>query len=281
MAKPRATTIQQKFGFVDSDLKKSDHDDIIVWLDGKLTSECIEKLVGYEVGWEQYVLEDFKLYRDTNSLPPYPRLEIIEKIWEYPISTGATNKYVVGFADIFVKYNIPKKIRLKTSNGRNLGVLNVLVDLLDLLSDGKSVKTIGNENYWLTESGLEVARTYITPLKEQGKVEHGYIQQLTDDEIDHIFKYVKSEKVKPKKVGKLYEKFLEAAELSNLVVKFSMKECWAWFEVKTTIPSLGELIRQIRLYQSYVNGTWFVVCGDNKFESQLKNQGIGFIQYIP
>ena len=56
-----------------------------------------------------------------------------------------------------------------------------------------------------------------------------------------------------------------------------------FFEVKTKIPSLGELIRQIRLYQTHVSGKckWVVVSPEMKFEEHLKRQGIDSIKYEP
>lgn len=54
------------------------------------------------------------------------------------------------------------------------------------------------------------------------------------------------------------------------------------FEVKSVIPSLGEVIRQIRMYEAFVSQAKFIVVSpDNRFESALKSQGIGFIKYEP
>lgn len=51
-------------------------------------------------------------------------------------------------------------------------------------------------------------------------------------------------------------------------------------EVKSVMPSIGELIRQIRMYQTYVpNISFFVVSPDDRFASALQSQGIGFIKY--
>jgi hypothetical protein len=50
------------------------------------------------------------------------------------------------------------------------------------------------------------------------------------------------------------------------------------FEVKTRIPSLGELVRQVRLYQTYLQNTKFIVVSpDDRFQSALEAQGIGFV----
>jgi len=53
---------------------------------------------------------------------------------------------------------------------------------------------------------------------------------------------------------------------------------WA-FEVKTVIPSLGELIRQIKMYRAYDKSKFFVVSPDDRFVKVLNEQGIGFLKY--
>jgi hypothetical protein len=54
----------------------------------------------------------------------------------------------------------------------------------------------------------------------------------------------------------------------------------ALFEVKPHISSLGEVIRQVRMYETYVNlgDRFFVVCPDARFAQQLEAQSIGFLQ---
>lgn len=52
------------------------------------------------------------------------------------------------------------------------------------------------------------------------------------------------------------------------------------FEVKSKIPSVGELIRQIHLYREYLPGKSFmIVSPDDRFKSVLESQKIGFIKY--
>jgi hypothetical protein len=51
-----------------------------------------------------------------------------------------------------------------------------------------------------------------------------------------------------------------------------------YFEVKPTIPSLGEVIRQVRMYQTYTGGAeWWIVSPDDKFREQIEAQGIKFL----
>lgn len=56
------------------------------------------------------------------------------------------------------------------------------------------------------------------------------------------------------------------------------KATW-WMEIKPSIPSVGELVRQLRMYQSYTTGDkWFVVSPDTRWCSQIESQGFGFIE---
>lgn len=51
-------------------------------------------------------------------------------------------------------------------------------------------------------------------------------------------------------------------------------------EVKSEIPTLGELIRQIHFYNKYLNvAKWIVVSPDSRVSKILKDQGICFIRY--
>ncbi len=60
-----------------------------------------------------------------------------------------------------------------------------------------------------------------------------------------------------------------------------LKDILINFEVKTNIPSLGELLRQINLYKTYNNNKFVVVSPDDRFQSQLQSQGVGFLKYEP
>ena len=48
------------------------------------------------------------------------------------------------------------------------------------------------------------------------------------------------------------------------VVPKAVKRCHL-FEVKSICPSMGELVRQIRLYEQYENGTFWVVSPDDRW----------------
>jgi hypothetical protein len=50
-------------------------------------------------------------------------------------------------------------------------------------------------------------------------------------------------------------------------------------EIKTQIPVMGDLIRQIQFYRKYINGSWIIVSPDDRNSVILKEQGIYFFKY--
>lgn len=193
MAVPKAQTLQQRFGFMDNDLKKPKHDDIILWLDKEIDSH-LDRQIEPSGEWQKSDISMASEIKEIDALdvlfrpylPERPPIKIKGKIWESPVySVGyKDSKYIIGFIDIAVTYLKPY--------------------------------------LWLS---LDSYRKGSPP-----KVE-----------------------------------WLESNQ--------------AFFEVKTEIPSMGELVRQIRMYQEYVKGKWFVVSPDDKFKDQLASQGISFIKY--
>ena len=51
------------------------------------------------------------------------------------------------------------------------------------------------------------------------------------------------------------------------------------FEIKTAIPSYGELMRQVNTYRRYFHGEFVVVSPDVGFAEQIKAQGVRFVAY--
>jgi hypothetical protein len=192
MDKNRASTIQQRFGFMDNDLKGPMHDVIMAWLDGEIAAGRIGP--SFRTAWtgrdfrdasrpwgmaeEQFV--SIANHLGSSALPQVPRppFRLKRRTWESPIMS---HQYVVGFIDLAVEYEEP---------------------FLHL-------ERPGSDYQW------DVMWTQSNP--------------------------------------------------------------W-YFEVKTVIESVGELIRQIRLYQAYTQGTWVVVCPDDTYKAILKSQGILLIK---
>ena len=116
--KQRAKTLQEKFGFVDEELKTPEHDAMMVWIDQQAKS-LIEEYFSISSGWSADTIDRVRAEADQAAKshfhklqwtglgePPPIKLKILEKIWESPIVTK--NGYAVGFADM----EVIRKIRL-------------------------------------------------------------------------------------------------------------------------------------------------------------------------
>lgn len=204
MAKPKAQTLQQRFGFRDPELSTPKHDEMMLWLDSNI--ESVVNTLVYEDGWDiEWLIQ--KEYEDVTQedlralpVPSKPSYKVVKKIWEHPITTqqsrGYGNKYTVGFADMLVAYEKP----------------------------------------YLALGGIEWPSSYSSrkPRRKEDEPLHWFIR--SDRE-------------------------------------------YLLFEVKPAIPSLGELIRQIRHYETYIDIPFAVLCADDRFASQLIEQGINFFKY--
>jgi hypothetical protein len=230
MAKPKASTLQARFGFLDEDLKTSSHDEIMEWLDSN-SQNLIQQILNWKPEWDKEFIkscqekaqsavnnqleewqksnysgnkeyiEKFQSWSGLGALPEKPSLGINLK-WEYTVSTG--NQFVVGFIDM-------KAV-----------VFNSTITLEDVKYESSMKKYMLLEHYHSSRERYSYPSWYVN--KESQRTE-------------------------------------------------------IYFEVKSSLPSLGELIRQIRMYEEYVKGKFYVVAPDDKYAEQLQRQGIGFIKY--
>ena len=190
MATPKAQTLQQRFGFADSQLATPAHDQLMCELDGRVSTLCQTRFGGDGPARAMLVRERMWLDKHGGLKEGcrWPTLEevmehtpaVSSKRWESPVMNG---KYMVGFVDMRVSVRI---VRVGLSS----------------------------------------------PVA---------VQEWT--------------------------------------AKLETEEAYVSIEVKPTIPSAGELIRQLRMYQQYSeNGEIFAVASpDTQWISVLLDQGIEFI----
>lgn len=203
MGKLTAKTMQEKLGFVDEDLKKPLHDDIIFWVESN-ASKIITSLLKIEKNWsksdlDSYSIEKYvtpkiqngyitkeevnKKFNQFISTEKEFTINIEKSVWEYPIvqqnSYGA-NKFIVGYVDLFL-------------------TANKLV--------------------------------------------------IESDE--------------------------------NINFKSSIRKRDFYVEAKTEIKSLGELMRQLRTYKTYLDryDKILIVCPDDKYQKTIEEQGFYFVKY--
>jgi hypothetical protein len=108
MSKPRAQTLQQRFGFQDHDLKTPLHDEIMIWLD-KNAPSILE-----ELGWLELMVKCNRSRKNIDYAKemgcPANLLETalnskpskFDITWEYPIKS---KNYIIGFVDLLVTYD--------------------------------------------------------------------------------------------------------------------------------------------------------------------------------
>ncbi|KOF03939.1 hypothetical protein AWW67_02150 [Roseivirga seohaensis] len=77
-------------------------------------------------------------------------------------------------------------------------------------------------------------------------------------------------------IGSNQKKEIEEYSLPYLFSYFNDDE--VFFEVKTKIPSVGALLRQINFYKSYKPGKYVVVCPDDRHKELLASQNVGFVK---
>jgi hypothetical protein len=226
MAAPKAGTLQQKFGFSDTDLKSPNHDVIMTWLD-ESAEGLIRKISGWADDWNP---EKVSKVREEATNFVQNKIVELERQRAYMISNQDRNPEYSYFADeakdceekitqlrLWDSFAVPQKPQLKIKKEWEQTVMSnkFIVGFIDMI---------------VSYPGYD--------LDFYGKDFPSYVVHGLSDYYHHV--------------------------------------C---FEVKTTIPSLGELIRQINMYREYVRSPFYIVAPDKKFISQLQSQGIGFVHY--
>src|ERR1017187_4468677 len=127
--KQRAKTLQEKFGFVDEELKTPEHDAMMVWIDQQ-AEELIQEYFSISSGWSDDTIPRVRAEADQIARsrfhqlpwhglgePPPKKFKILEKIWESPIVTK--NGYAVGFADMEVLVIPPGRLSCSWNEQRD------------------------------------------------------------------------------------------------------------------------------------------------------------------
>jgi hypothetical protein len=101
MKKVKSSTLQERFGFADEDLKTTKHDDIMLWVDINIV-DIIEKSDFHREiinrwcrGIDKFGIEVYNTFQND-----IYKIENYKKIWEYPISNEGKNMLVIGFIDM-------------------------------------------------------------------------------------------------------------------------------------------------------------------------------------
>jgi hypothetical protein len=101
--KRRAKTLQERFGFIDSDLTTPKHDEIVMWLDSNMQQVANSICSGWRKSDVQAATE-----LGIIDLPQFPGVSVDSKIWEAPV---LDRTFTIGFVDMLCNFVVPELVR--------------------------------------------------------------------------------------------------------------------------------------------------------------------------
>jgi len=245
--KPKAKTIQERFGFADPELTTPSHDAIMLWLKANLPDILEVKLKELkpraDVAKLQERAESFKrkVIEYHQRKVDQGREYLLEKKAEGEDSTDAFGHGL----RVKRQANIEKEFEECIASTR-LGV-PLDVPAMKSLVIGKQIFEYPIDNHKGFLMGF--ADLYVEA------VDYDYGLAGVRDDCYHA---------------------------RDLEIVVSPTGYELMFEVKTKIPSLGEVLRQVRMYESASRRTYqvkfFIVSPDSRFRSVIEEQGIGFVE---
>lgn len=253
MGAPKSQTLQQRFGFNDPDIKTSAHDEIMIWLDTNI--ELItEAIIGWQTTWSN---------KKIASLTHLAKIAIAREIVSLEESLqdsvdDLTKEQGDGPRGWEKKEDWEK--RLNEVCERN----TMQAKKIEYMSSWESLPPPDKPRF-------TVRKTWEKPIKSKD-----FIIGFIDMGITAYVPTISMTLDMP--CYQHSEPRLLKHEPPEWEVE-SKSNWFACFEVKTAIPSLGELVRQIQMYRSYHDVDYYVVAPDDRFVKQLVAQNIGFIKY--
>lgn len=258
MAKP-PVTLQQRLGFQDADLCKPWHDQIMTWL-GKVAPAMLPAWLGRKTLWQIEIVE--RLRNNAEKV----LLDRINELKELIRTISSTKTEIRNTQSPLIR----ELSKYSKDDARIEKLASALRDLetIDLTPPSKP-----------PVPEMEGAPVWEYPLNSADRGGKPHIIGFADMLIRYRLPRVELN------LGDLsVQRFPDWQNSGGPLEKPSYIQwtsCQAYFEVKTEIPSLGELMRQLQFYRQYLKGDWFVVSPDTRFKETLAEQGIGFVEYRP
>jgi hypothetical protein len=244
MARTKMNVRQQQFGFPDEDLKVSLHDEIVLWLKDNAV-EVAKKLTGWTEDWDAKLIEGERT-RFTQQVEQ--RKKILE---EDLIRENLWRRF--GDGELF--YQVDKRARLNS--------------MRDHLVTLKSWPGLGEPP--LRE--IDVSSACEVPIKRE--------RYKTTDIIGY------ADIVFTIRLNQLKTPSFQADQFGNHMLDNNELHWWShWgdpfkvgLDAKTTIPSFGQIVRDLNTYREFCDWPFVVVSPEARFAQALADEGYGFIQY--
>ena len=234
---------QQQFGFPDEDLRTSLHDQIVFWLK-KSAHEISKKLIGWTDNWDEKFLEVERTRLDQDVENRKKRLQI---------DLSQENPW--GYDD-----------RNPLNHQDKAARLNSMRDHLALL---KSWTGLGEP----PPRQIEVSSKGEVPIKRERYKTFDIIGYA-----DIVFSIC---------ISRLNATSFPTNQFGNPMLG---TDTLGWrcyladpfivaFDAKTTIPSFGQILRDLNTYREFRDWPFVVVSPETAFAKELADEGFGFIQY--
>jgi hypothetical protein len=261
MSKQTAKTLQMRLGFLDEDLKKPVHDEILKWLDSNIDSVIRDLFVSPE--WGKEVIEN--------------QINRTERIVKESISSDTHGKIIKELEkELRDEWNEERKKTIRDNIIRHKAIQGELNNWKGIKGDipKKSAARI-IEKKWehpITSRVQNDKTGYVSPKNIVGyvdmKVTFVYTKLIIDG-VDFVNNQINNSNLCWIQTDLQYPHYYER----------DLNQHSIYFEAKTKIDSLGELFRQLNTYKEFERGDYVIICPDDNEREIIIQQGFYFYKY--
>lgn len=272
----KPATMSQRLGFQDPDLTTPEHDAMVFWTKDYLKRYfaiyCTDEIGNLVKELGERTDRAIKLFESINNdQESFCLKDKINQLIDYDALLNFMYDYQFKACQAYVKdmkWAMSNEDRLK----KKKDLLKILTGLTDRFD---SCIELLNSDWELSFEGEKTCNVTL----ERPIVKYGGFQNNYSSIIGYADLYAESR----------FPRITFSARDSHHIyfhlycVDADKDETWklkkAYVEVKPRIQSFGELLRQIRTYETVTGkGSWYVACPDTRFKDDLEDEGVKFIQ---
>lgn len=278
----KPATMSQRLGFQDPDLTTPEHDAMVFWTKKYIQKKCYEAAKN---STEKAFNEELNIIK--------AKIDKLKKDGlKFDLDDGDT--YLEAISRTRKENELLRSKRDKISSSMNsFRIHNKHLTLVSSHPEYKKLNEKYREFYDLINVGEELEKTLLQ-LNEIESLENLIIRygQNKPDlnftvkdcsmiELEYAIANPKNNFI----IGYADIKALSISgvtcNISNNGSEYNLRQSSTdyYIEVKPRIQSFGELLRQIRTYETITGkNTWYVACPDTRFKDDLEDEGVEFIQ---
>jgi hypothetical protein len=248
---PKQQTLMQRFGYHDADLTTPAHDHLIFW-----AKEHIEEILAGFYPPPSWEFTSVQALRAKASERIAARIDVLRK-WQAEDEKSAAT---------FAKSEYSSERDRATQYQQKLPLYDQEIARLEALSDLPEPPT----------PKIELRQ----PPRDECPVGMGDRNNSIVGFLDMVVRcHVPKALVISGGKQSEYDYQRNIKEWTDPTWAISYDEKLLGFEIKTSIPSYGELMRQVNTYRRYFGGELVVVSPDGRFADQVRSQGVRFVLF--